>query len=252
MYEVIERLDYEIINIQLIDNPENRKIYLDTCFMNPDVNLDEELANNDYIENNIINTEEEDFKECKLTEVMELLVEDFDLYHFIYNMPKVTITNEEWDLFFTTVFQYYEKLDINPFFLHDMIELNRYAIAFALVYGKDINLDAYMSALKYITSDVMFPSNIIEITEGLDNKLKTDASSIDFADFFHKKEEAPVIYLDGDCDIKKQTESLKQQLEEIGYEVETSAKPKVPCEILDLEKYRLEKKNRKKSFSNKI
>ena len=253
MFEVVDRIDYEIINVQLIDNPENKKIYLDTCFMKQNISLNDGFTNNNYIENDIRNSQiEEDFAECSLDEVMRLLVEDLDLYNFIYDMPKITIENEEWDLFFTTVFQYYEKLDLNPFFLHDMIDLNRYAIALALVYGKDVSLDIYMNACKYISSDVIYSSNIIEIMDILDNKFKKDISSIDFAVFFNKREEVPVIYLEESLNIKHQTESLKEQLEELGYEVETSIKPKDNCKILNLEEYRMEKKNRKKSFTNQI
>lgn len=221
MLDIFDRLFFEVIKVQMLHSTKNQNtIYLDSCFMRKDTEI---------IENLLEDYDVEELKEeetLSLDEVLELLVADLEVFPLLYQLPKVTIQNDEWDFFFQTLFSYYQQLKSVHFFLEDMESLNRYAISKAMIDQEDINLSTYINSLIYLDSEVIYPSNIRQLKDILQKEFPINISKPIKMRNYKKSRK----------DIKKVTEDIKesdffgeeiiiQKLRMLGYQVEEVRKP---------------------------
>lgn len=182
MFDSIDSLGQEIINVQLLDlYLKDGAIRTESVFFREDYIYQMQKMENllkYYKNNNYLNEKEVEY-EYTLDNVLELLVSDLDIYALIYNVPEIKLENVEWELLFTTLANYYQKQEFSYFFMVDMIYLNKMVIARAMVYEEDsITLETYISSLKYIESDSLTISNIIEIAKKLQEVFGIDALSL--------------------------------------------------------------------------
>lgn len=185
MFDSIDSLYHEIINVQL----------LDLYFIDDKVKTHTEYFNDEYIyemnrmsgllkyyeDNNLIDdySEEELAEEYTLDEVLELLVADIDIYSLIYRIPKISISDVEWELLFATIANYYKDKDYSYNFMDDMLVLNKMALARAMVYEeREITIESYLKSLKYIESDIVPISDIVEISRKLSDAFSIDVTSM--------------------------------------------------------------------------
>lgn len=195
-------------------------IYLDSCFMREDTEMIEHLLE-EYIEE----PQEENFsgKEevLNLDEVLELLVADLDIFSLLYQLPKVTIKNDEWDIFFQTLFSYYQKLKIDHFFLEDMESLNRYAISKSMIDQEELKVSTYINSLKYLDSNVLYPSNLRTLESILKKEFPTNSSKpIKTWNAKKSKNDLKQVMEDiKESDLLGE-EIIKQRLRMLGYQVE--------------------------------
>lgn len=102
-------------------------------------------------------------------ETNEEMLMDLELYNNIYHMPMLSITNQEWDLFFQELYTYYSEKNLLEIYVSDMVTLNRMALAKSLTnHQKEIALTTYISALKYMESEVVEISDILEMIKRLE------------------------------------------------------------------------------------
>lgn len=247
MLECFDSLNQEIINVQLLDLYfKNNELRTETVFFTEDYlyqlerteNLLKYYENSSYLDSQEVEAEEEEDYEYTLDDVLELLVADLDLYPFIYKVPTVEISNTEWELFFTTLANYYKKHEFIHFYMDDMRELNRMAIARSMVYEEEsITLKTYISSLKYIESDVVTISNIKEMAEKLGEVFGIDAFSLlvnlDGSYGCVGKDFQLCIFDEEDKDTTElSSNQIKQQLQEKGYKIsETLEMPTTNDEV---------------------
>lgn len=160
-----ERLEEEVYTIQIIDEYfKNGKLRSDEEFFRDGVDISEFADESLY--NEYMDVDESGYKDYEDTieDVMDILVSDLEIYNILYKMPQLSISNDEWDLFFDTTYEYYKSHNLDEFYFTDMVDLNRFAIAKSLVYEQEsISLDTYISSLKYMESDVLYINNIKDI-----------------------------------------------------------------------------------------
>lgn len=227
MFYSIDRLNLEVINIQVFDNYlRNGCILFDEYFMREDYKTEMKK-----FKNLLKNYEEEydneytDDEEYTLDDILELLVYDFDTYATLYNIPEVSIDNKEWKLFFETIGNYYIERKLDDFFMNDMVELNRYAISKAMVYEDEvISLKTYISSLKYIESDILSINNIIDIVERLEKKFDIDALPLianKDGSYGCLNKDFKLFIVEDETDCLDQ-EVLKQLLKNDGYQIKDS------------------------------
>lgn len=236
MLECFDSLNQEIINVQLLDLYfKNNELRTETVFFTEDYlyqlerteNLLKYYENSGYLDSQKV--EDENY-EYTLDDVLELLVADLDLYPFIYKVPTVKINNTEWELFFTTLANYYQKQEFSYFYMDDMIALNRMAIARSMIYEEEnITLQTYISSLKYIESDVISISNIKEMAKKLEEVFGIDALSLlvnkDGSCGCVGKDFQLLVLEDENQDKSKlNINQIKQQLQEKGYKISETLK----------------------------
>ena len=232
MFDEIERLDLEFLNIQIIDGYyKDGKLFLDSCFFRKDYK-DEIEQFQSLLES--FSNEDDDFLndlvdyEFSFDDIMEVLVADLDIYSAIYRVPEIKITNAEWDLLFTKLGCYYLDHGLGDFFLCDMVSLNKYALAKAMVYEeRKVDLETYLSSLKYIESNILSLANIVEISEELSDSFEVDVLSLiadergEFISNIVKKDSVEFLIndIDLDEDIDVVTKKMKDKLEQKGFSV---------------------------------
>lgn len=186
MFDSIDSLYHEIINVQL----------LDLYFIDDKVKTHTEYFNDEYIyemnrmsgllkyyeDNNLIDDDSFETSENEgytLDEVLELLVADIDIYSLIYRIPGINISDVEWELLFATIANYYKDKDYSYNFMDDMVVLNKMALARAMVYEeREITIESYLKSLKYIESDIVPISDIVEISRKLSDAFSIDVTSM--------------------------------------------------------------------------
>ncbi len=258
MYEVVDRLEYEIINVQLLDRHyDNKKIYTDEYYMREEYQKQMDEFH-DILEeySDFDNVEYEEYQEIisyTLSDVMETLVSDLYIYDLLYYVPKVTITNDEWDLFFVTVANYYIKNNFSDLFFDDMVFLNKMVMAKAMVYEEsEITLETYISSLKYIESNILTLSNIMDIVDKLGDAFKIDSKAIFANDdgsygCIGKCDEVFLLdYSISEYEIN--TDNIKRFLIDEGYEIINKSKIKneqesdLPSNVIDFNKMKLKRR----------
>lgn len=173
-------LTEELVVVQVLDGISSEKIRLDDAFFSdsyrswvqskklPSINRKLQIVKeieDDYLD------EEESIEENQTLydETNEEMLLDLELYNDIYQMPMFMMTNKEWDLFFKEMYSYYLEKGLLEEYLPDMVTLNRMAIAKSLIENQEVmTLTTYISALKYMESEVIEISNILEIIERLE------------------------------------------------------------------------------------
>lgn len=184
-YNVVETLDFEIVNVQILDNYfKNGKIRLSDYFVESDV-----LTESDSIEDTISKMKckkdiDKEYDErfshgFSIDDILELLVSDLDVYSLLYKVPPIKISNVEWELLFYELGNYYHSRDIDDFLLDDMIYLNKMAISKAMIYEDDeISLETYIWSLRYLESNIITERNLEDIASQLSSTFGIDALSL--------------------------------------------------------------------------
>ena len=266
MFESIDSLKNDIINIQLLDLYfKDGGIRMEGMFFREDYIYEMEKLENllSYYENSsLLNDSDDDDQyleeesEYTLDDVLELLVADLDIYSLIYKVPEVKIKNVEWELLFTTIANYYQQQEFSYFFMNDMVDLNKMAIAKAMVYEDDsIDLKTYISSLKYLESDVLSITNIVEITEKLGEVFGIDALSLianEDGSFGCIGKGSELVILSGEDteDLDKVSEQVKIDLEKKGYntvatlDVNNEEKIKTEENVVDFSTYKAKSKKK--------
>lgn len=170
----IERLDNEIYTVQIVDNYLiNGKLKSDDEFFRDSIDksyFGDESMYDEYMDDVEDEEYNDDYKDT-IEDVMEILIEDLEVYSDLYKIPELSITNDEWDLFFDTIYEYYESHSLSEFYFLDMVDVNKFAMAKSLVYEqKSISLNTYISALKYMESAVLNINDIKEIINILEDR----------------------------------------------------------------------------------
>lgn len=235
MFEEIDSLNLEIVNVQVLDGYlKNGKIRFGDFFLRDDYKYQMNKFKNllrSYEDNekrlSVVDKEEDTDdgyieEDYTLDDVLETLVADIDIYGLIYDMKEVEIDSGEWELFFETLGAYYIEQDLDGFFMGDMITLNKYAIARSLVYEEEcIDLETYIKSLKYLESNIISINNIIEIAERIRETMSIDAVSIlanDDGSYGCKNKNSSLFIVDDDIDADKEP-VLKEYMEKNGYKV---------------------------------
>ncbi len=184
MFDSIDRLDQEIINIQVLDHYyKDDLIRYDKYFLRED--YEEQMKKFEQVleqyedEDDKLQVVEEIEDSACLDDVMETLVADLDIYSSLYKVPEVSIKDDEWELLFYTIGEYFLDLDLDYLFFDTMVDLNKWAIAKSMVYEEEsISLQTYISSLRYLESDILTIGNIKELAGILGKEFKIDAISL--------------------------------------------------------------------------
>lgn len=185
----IDKLTFQFVLIQVVDNYfNNGRLVLDDEFLSDSyLSMQRDILQDDFQEIMEDDNSNDDELEYTLDDVLEKLVFDIDIYSELYNLPKFTITNNEWDKLFDTLANFYANKDLDSEFMTDMIELNRMTIARSMIYHDDtITLLSYIKSLKYIESDMLTIKNILDITKELEDEFERD----DFLKLLENKDES--------------------------------------------------------------
>ena len=107
-------------------------------------------------------------------EVMEDILNKIDTLYYAYNLPKLTITNEEWIQLFDKLYESVinNKGDINEYY-NVMLKLVRCTFSKALLDdAKEINFDSLVKGLEYAyTKEALTSKNINEIKRDNNSKI---------------------------------------------------------------------------------
>lgn len=167
-------LTEELVVVQVLDGIGDKKMRLDDEFFSDSykgwLQIQRRKGNHKNLQ--LVESplkKEENENQDIYEEANEEILLDLELYNNIYHMPMLSVTNQEWDLFFKNLYSYYLEKDLLEVYLPDMVTLNRMAIAKSLINNqKQITLMTYISALKYMESEVIEISDILEMIKGLE------------------------------------------------------------------------------------
>lgn len=168
-------LTEELVVVQILDGVSDKKIKLDDVFFSDSykcwlqinqrqnnsrkLQLVEDTIEDDYLEDDSEYEDQDIYEEAN-----EEMIMDLELYATMYQMPMFSLTNEEWNLFFQTLCSYYLEKDLSEVYVPEMVTLNRFAIAKSLInHQTGITLTTYISALRYMESDALNISDILEM-----------------------------------------------------------------------------------------
>lgn len=254
-YSVIETLDFEIVNIQILDNYlKNGKVRLSNCFIEKNIVLESNSIKDTMDKLGIKKSMDDEYDDrlngsYSIDDVLALLVADLDIYSSLYKVPPVKISNVEWELLFYQLAKYYHNRSIDDFFLKDMIYLNKMAISKAMVYDDNcINLETYLWSLRYLESDIITERNLIDIVSQLSTTFGINVLSL------LENDEGEIGCLKKDIIFETDATSndtIAKILLEKGYEIEDASilekDTKVSCnrpkqKIVNLSDYRNSKK----------
>ena len=261
MIDQIDSLNLEIIQIQLQDQYfRDGYTILDKNFFRKGIQpYVKGLTEVPSIADDLLDfeeSEEEQEEFFTLDDVMCLLADDLDAYEKLYDIGEVTIKNSEWDLLFETICDYYEEIGNLDYYIEDMVQLNKFAVAKSLVYGqKEINLETYISSLKYMYLGECSNYHIMEIAKRLEDAFGINAiEMVDGIVEDSKKEYFYNILLDEKTNQEKSTDELTDTLEKLDckvapfdYDIKDSFKQK--AKIINFNDY---KANRNASNNNKF
>lgn len=184
-YNVVEKLDFEIVNVQISDNYlKNGKIRLSDYFTIKDVLTESDIIADTIskmkCKENIDDEYNERFSHSySIDGILELLVSDLSAYSVLYKVPPIKISNVEWELLFYELGKYYHNRDIDGFFIEDITYLNKMAISKAMVYEDDaISLETYIWSLRYLESNIITEGNLEDIASQLSTVFGIDALSL--------------------------------------------------------------------------
>lgn len=87
-----------------------------------------------------------------LDQVQEIITTILSYYEELYNFSSEKIKDNEWDLLFNSVYDFYKKNDMEEFFYTDMSKLNKLSISIALLAERDLLITDYISAIEYLNN----------------------------------------------------------------------------------------------------
>ncbi len=177
MFMYVDSLYEEIVKVQVCDN----------YYLNGQIRTDEHFYSSKFIadtnkfanlskcyEDNDDGDYFEEDKYYSADEVLEGLVNSLHMYEYVYVLKGINISNEEWDILFDILENYYLEKEFTDDFIPDMVNLNKLAVARALVYDKVLDLETYIESLKYLESNDISMDDIIGIIKKLGEESDKD------------------------------------------------------------------------------
>lgn len=174
-------LTEELLVVQILDGISGQKMKKDDDFFRDSYRsfLQSRKKQSTYGELQVV---EEELEKCSFDkeenkrkrqtlydETNEEMLLDLEFYNDIYQLPIFMVTNREWNLFFKEMCSYYFGKGLREVYLPDMVTLNKMAIAKSLIDNQEeITLSTYICALKYMESEVISISEILEVIERLE------------------------------------------------------------------------------------
>ncbi len=192
------------------DGEEFERSLRDKYRIDPNVTkLSEEIDGFDFLEQPIVTKKEEDFISDELKDLMNeskkpiftivgeepdqsaseeeieeeaildkneaiiRLADEYRTYKRAYKLPKLSMTNQEWDLLFETLYNRLEEVSLENKFYEYSSLLQRYVLADALVNSRrDISIYSYLNALPLLERIGLKDLNIPSIIEEIKSHLK--------------------------------------------------------------------------------
>lgn len=105
-------------------------------------------------------------------ETMVQVVREIDAYTIAYNLPPLKISNSQWDLFFDTTYNFFEKKGIDKEFYDSMSQVGRFVFAKALLNKKKkINIYDFVKNLYYLENKKIEKQEIEILQQDILSKL---------------------------------------------------------------------------------
>lgn len=122
-------------------------------------------------------------------ETMVQVVREIDAYTIAYNLPPLEISNSQWDLFFDTTYNFFEKKGIGKDFYNSMSQVGRFVFAKALL-NKQNNISIYdfVNNLYYLENQEIEKQEIEILQQDILSKLPSaKITNINFSDYSTEK-----------------------------------------------------------------
>lgn len=264
MFGTIESLMEPVVNVQLLDLYfKDNGIKTHEMFYRDEYVYDLEKNKglfNYYEKSGKIEEDDDDLETYTFNDVLEILVNDFDTYSYIYKVPPIKMENVEWELLFATIANYYKDKSFSYSFADDMRYLNRMAIAKSMIYEDEhIELKTYISSLKYLESNVISLVNIVEIAKDLSDIFGIDTFSLlanEDGSYGCRGMGSELVFVDGEDQesLEKATEKISKELKEKGFnitqklEVNKKIEEEEKGNVVSIKSHRMKQKKR---FDNK-
>ena len=115
-------------------------------------------------------------------ETMIQVSDEYRAYSVAYKLPKLTITNNEWDILFDTIYHKLEESSQEERLYEYMSFLQRYVISYALVHNeKEISFHSYIEQIPRIEFLGIKKEDIKDIVKKLNqNKKPAKILKVDF------------------------------------------------------------------------
>ena len=263
MFGTIESLMEPVVNVQLLDLyfkdngiKTHEMFYRDEYVY--DLEKNKGLLN--YYKKSGKIEEDDDLEIYTFNDVLEILVNDFDTYSYMYKVPPINMENVEWELLFATIANYYKDKEFSYSFADDMRYLNRMVIAKSMIYEDEcIDLKTYISSLKYLESNVISLVNIVEIARDLSVVFGIDTFSLlanEDGSYGCIGKCAELVFVDGEDQetLEKATEKISKELKEKGFsitqklEVNRKKEDEEKSNVVSIKSHKMKQKKR---FDNK-
>lgn len=115
-------------------------------------------------------------------ETMVQVVKEIDAYTFAYNLPPLEISNIQWDLFFDTTYNFFEKNGIEKEFYDAMSQVGRFVFAKVLLNKKsDINIYDFIENLCCLDNEGVEKTEITSLQQEILSKLQLTKNVIYFS-----------------------------------------------------------------------
>lgn len=107
------------------------------------------------------------------------LIQEYEKYEKVYNLPPYAISNHNWDIIFSTLYEYLKDLSLESEYPYYAKVYLRYSLADALLRSTTkINIDNFINALQYLEM-LNFPKkDIHNIQKALKVKIQENKSNI--------------------------------------------------------------------------
>lgn len=120
-------------------------------------------------------------------ETMEQVLKEVDAYTVAYNLPPLEILNSEWDLFFDTTYDFFNKKGIESEFYDLISQVGRFVFAKAILNKKNkIFIYDFVENLYYLENQKIDKKEIAILQKEMLSKLPR-AKIIDFSDQMTEK-----------------------------------------------------------------
>lgn len=120
-------------------------------------------------------------------ETMVQVVREIDAYAIVYNLPPLEISNSQWDVFFDTIYNFFEKKGIEKNFYDLISQVGRFVFAKSLLQKKNkISIYDFVKNLYYLENQEITKKEIEILQKDLLSKLSS-AKISKFSDYTTEK-----------------------------------------------------------------
>ena len=116
-------------------------------------------------------------------ETMIQIVKEIDAYAIAYNVPPIEIPNQQWDMYFDSVYELFMKKGIESKFYELMSQVGRFTFSKSLLNKeRTINIYNFIDNLHYLECEEIEEKEILSLQKEILDKLPT-AKIIDFSSY---------------------------------------------------------------------